>query len=257
MSMTTSDAIDLAALTPITHAEAGGLAEEAYRRLAASLASVAGDEWERPTDCTAWTVRDLAGHLASAMAAAASLRENLSQQRAATRRAKRDGVELVDGLTAEQVERAAGLSPDALVARIAELVAPATRGRMRTPGLVRKVASFKVEMGEISERWTLGYFVDVILTRDAWLHQVDLCRALGRELPLDAEHDGRIVADVAAEWARRHGKEVELVLTGPAGGQFRSGEGGPILELDAIDFCRIVSGRAEPTHELLGTAVPF
>ena len=62
----------------------------------------------------------------------------------------------------------------------------------------------------------------------------------------DADHDGRIIAEVAAEWARRHGRPHRLVLTGPAGGTFTSGEpDAETIELDAVEFCRILSGRAE------------
>jgi hypothetical protein len=59
-----------------------------------------------------------------------------------------------------------------------------------------------------------------------------------------------------AEWARRLGKPVTLVLAGPAGGTFVAGIGGERIELDAIEFCRILSGRAEGTG-LLSTEVPF
>jgi hypothetical protein len=108
------------------------------------------------------------------------------------------------------------------------------------------------------ERWRLGYLVDVILTRDAWLHRIDVCRAIGTAPLLTAEHDGRIVADVVGEWARRHGQSYELVLTGPAGGTFGGGRaaGAPRLELDAVQFCRILSGR-EAGAGLLATEVPF
>ena len=65
-----------------------------------------------------------------------------------------------------------------------------------------------------------------------------------------------IVADVVAEWAERHGRPYSLTLTGPAGGSWTSGEGGPTIEMDAIEFCRVVSGRG--TGEgLLQTQVPF
>jgi hypothetical protein len=73
---------------------------------------------------------------------------------------------------------------------------------------------------------------------------------------LTPEHDGRLVADVVAEWVRRHGKPVELTLTGPAGGSFVAGESGENLELDAVEFCRILSGRAQGAG-LLSTEVPF
>jgi hypothetical protein len=95
------------------------------------------------------------------------------------------------------------------------------------------------------ERDTLGHLVDVIITRDVWTHRVDIARAAGRELVLDPDVDGAIVADVVAEWAGRHRQPFELLLGGPAGGTFTRGDGGQRLELDAVDFCRVLSGRAE------------
>jgi hypothetical protein len=38
------------------------------------------------------------------------------------------------------------------------------------------------------------------------MHRADAARAVDRPIELTATHDGRIVADVVAEWARRHGK---------------------------------------------------
>jgi hypothetical protein len=101
-----------------------------------------------------------------------------------------------------------------------------------------------------------------------WLHTVDIARATSTPLDLDAGLDGRLVEDVVAEWARRHGEPVQLTLTGPAGGRFRQGTAGPRVELDAIAFCRILSGCAEPDAvdapglapeavDLLGTRVIF
>jgi hypothetical protein len=62
---------------------------------------------------------------------------------------------------------------------------------------------------------------------------------------LTGEHDGRIVADVVAEWSRRHAQPYTLVLTGPAGGRFTAGTGAPEQRLDAVEFVRILSGRAD------------
>ena len=66
------------------------------------------------------------------------------------------------------------------------------------------------------------------------------------------------VADVVAEWARRHGRPVELTLTGPAGGRFTAGGDGAreSLELDAVEFCATLAGRA-PGEGLMATVVPF
>jgi hypothetical protein len=106
------------------------------------------------------------------------------------------------------------------------------------------------------ERDTLGHLVDVIITRDVWTHRVDIARATGRDLVLDPDVDGPIVADVVAEWAGRHGQPFELTLGGPAGGTFVQGDGGQRLELDAVEFCRVLSGRAEG-EGLLGVRVLF
>jgi hypothetical protein len=65
-----------------------------------------------------------------------------------------------------------------------------------------------------------------------------------------------LVADVVDEWAGRHAKACQLHLTGTAGGTWTFGEGGPGLDLDAIDFNRILSGR-EPATDLLAVAVPY
>ena len=58
------------------------------------------------------------------------------------------------------------------------------------------------------------------------MHRLDIARATGRDMVLTPEHDGRIIADVVAEWARRHGQPFTLALSGPAGGQWRAGDGG-------------------------------
>ena len=88
------------------------------------------------------------------------------------------------------------------------------------------------------------------------MHRVDIARATGRDLLLTPDHDGRIVADVVAEWARVHGQPYRLTLTGPAGGTWSAGAGGEEITLDAIEFCRILSGRA-PGTGLLAHEVPF
>lgn len=244
---------------PIARREAMALAETAYARLVDVLTTVRDDQWDLPTDCTAWTVRDMAGHVLGAMRSAASEIELTSQQVASLRRAKRDGVALVDAMTQVQIDRTAHLRTDELVAECRSLVTKAMRGRRRTPAPMRKLVKVRVRMGSIDERWSLGYLTDTILTRDAWLHRIDLCRALGAEPVLTADHDGRIVGDVATEWLRRHGRPCRLTLTSAAGGAFVSADAGPDapeLVLDAVEFCRTVSGRVRG-EGLLATEVPF
>jgi hypothetical protein len=114
----------------------------------------------------------------------------------------------------------------------------------------------KVEVAKVMETWRLGYLLEVIFTRDTWMHRVDIARATSHELVLTPEHDGRIVAGVVAEWARRHGQAFTLHLLGPAGGTYTMEGGGEEITIDAVEFCRTLSGRAAGAG-LLAQEVPF
>lgn len=244
-------------LRPVaSHADWMPLARDSYRRLVDRVAALGPDDWGRPTPCEGWTVRDLAGHVLGSMRAAARLRETASQQRAVRKRAASTGEQEVDAMTAIQIERTAHLTEQELIRELHSLVDPAVRGRSRLPGFVRRRAGFHVKMGTVDERWDLDYFLGCILTRDAWLHRIDLADALDEDPVLD-DVDRRIVADVAVEWARRQRRPVDLVLTGPAGGHLVAGDGGDVLEMDAIEFCRVVSGRRSHPHPLMAQEVPF
>jgi hypothetical protein len=143
-----------------------------------------------------------------------------------------------------------------VIERFAAVAPRAVRARRRTPAPMRSAVRLKQDPPFDSERWQYGFLVDVIFTRDPWIHRLDISRATNREVLLTAEHDGRLVADVVAEWARRHGKPFTLVLGGIAGGSWHAGDGGEVIELDALEFCWILSGRA-PGSGLLATRVPF
>jgi hypothetical protein len=68
-----------------------------------------------------------------------------------------------------------------------------------------------------------------------------------RRTPPTSGHDGRMVADVVADWARCHAQPFTLTLTGNAGGKWRAGNGGEQLRLDALDFCWTLAGRQPGT----------
>ena len=249
-------AVHVADIPPITRAEAEQLAAEEYDRLVAQLRSLGDEDWTKPTDCPLWDVRAMAGHSVGMMADVSSFRSLVRRMVSATRAAKRTGTPVVDAMTAQQVADSAGLAPVDLIAR-AELFGPrAAHWRTHAPGWFRQLP-MKETVGGASETWRMAYLLDTILTRDPWMHRVDIARATGRDLVLTADHDGRIVADVVAEWARRHGRPFALTLTGPAGGAFVGGDdGGEQITIAAIEFCRILSGRAAGDG-LLTQEVPF
>lgn len=241
----------------LDRAEAMRLAATEYSRVAEAVRRLHADDWNKPTDCTEWTVHELIAHVVGMAAMAASPLENLRQNRIAKKR--RGGEELmIDALTALQVRKFGIHTPAELTEMLAEIGPRAAAGRRRTPGLIRRrpLPDPQVLNG-IPEMWSLGYLIDIILTRDPWMHRIDLCRATGQDLVLTADHDTVIVDDVVREWAGRHGKPYRLTLTGPAGGAWSAPDDtGDALEFDAIEFCRTLSGRSSGTG-LLGTQVPF
>ena len=237
------------------HALAGRLAAAEYTRCVAQLRSLAPADWERPTACPAWDVHAMACHVLGMAEFAASPLEQARQFLAA----RRAGGLFLDALTGLQVAKHRHRSPAEIVERLAATGPRAARRRARMPRLVRQVRLREQpvdDTGASTEDWALGFLTDVILTRDPWLHRSDIAAATGRALTLTADHDGILVADAAAEWAQRHGQPCALILTGPAGGRWEWGAGGPGYELDAIEFCRAVSGRGAGDG-LLATRVPF
>lgn len=239
------------------HRIAGQLAATEYGRFLDLLRTLKPTDWSRPTDCPGWEVRMIAAHLLGMVEMAASLRERGRQTKAAKAHLAERGGVFIDALTAIQVDERQDMTPEQIIARFAVRAPKAAAGRRRTPAFIRhRKLPIAQHVGDHQEIWTIGFLTDVILTRDPWMHRVDISRATGAELVLTADHDGVVVADLVDEWAERHGQPFTLRLSGPAGGSWSRGTGGPALELDAVEFCRAVSGRA--AHDgLLSTQVPF
>jgi uncharacterized protein (TIGR03083 family) len=234
------------------------LAATEYGRVVELLRTLAPADWSVRTDCPDWDVKAMVGHMLGMAEMAASIRQSMRQPRAAQRR----GGVFIDALTALQVEEHDHLSPSELVERFAAIAPKAAKGRRRAPGFVRRRPMPQLQaVNGRDEAWTMGFLLDVILTRDPWMHRVDITRATGAQMTLTADHDGALVDDVVREWAGRHGQPYSLVLTGPAGRTWRGGADGAAseaeaIECDAVEFCRTVARRA-PGAGLLATEVPF
>jgi uncharacterized protein (TIGR03083 family) len=242
-------------IPPITRAEVEGLARTEYERVADQLRSLAPDDWAKPTDCPLWDVRAVAGHSTGMLSTFTGYRTLMREMSAATKAAKPSGGPMIDALTAKQVADHADLSTSELIGKVEDIGPRAARWRSTRSALFRRMP-MKEEVGGKQETWRMAYLLDIILTRDPWMHRVDMARATGREIQLTPAHDGRIIADVVVEWARRHGTPFTLTLTGPAGGEYVSGDNGEHMTIDAVEFCRTLSGRATGTG-LLTQEVPF
>jgi uncharacterized protein (TIGR03083 family) len=237
------------------------LAETEYRRVTDAVDALQADDWTKPTDCTDWDVRQLVAHIVGQTNLFSTPLEIVRQMRAAKAR-QQPGQASVDALTAFQVDERQHLGPHELREELHRVGPRGARGRRRFPRFVRRMRLPGAEIiNGVPETWSIGYATDVILTRDPWMHRLDLARATGREPALTADHDGVLVADIVAEWARRHGQPYRLQLTGPAGGSWSFGTGGEEIVMDAADFCRVISGRPGPDggqpRGLLTTQVPF
>jgi uncharacterized protein (TIGR03083 family) len=243
---------------PIGRAEANALATAEYARFVDLLRGLEPADWDRPTDCTRWTVKDIAAHIVGETEAFASLREFAHQWRRGPRTQREiGGGHVIDGVNEVQVRERRGLPPSELIERLAARAPKATRTRARLPRPLRSVpVTFSPPLGCRS----VAYLVDQVITRDVWMHRMDIARATGAARVLTAEHDGRLVADMVAEWATTHPDQFVLELTGPAGGTYRRthppDESATLTRLDAVEFVRIVSGRA-PGDGLLAHPLPL
>jgi uncharacterized protein (TIGR03083 family) len=240
----------------IDHDMAMKLAEVEYDRVVALFEELTPEQWSLPTNCADWDVRAMAGHMLGMVQMLATVPELVRQQISSQRRAKKTGSVNIDAMTALQVEKNARLTPAEVVAQTRALAPKAVRGRRRMPGPIRRQRMAELQrIGDSDEWWTMGYLVDVILTRDPFMHRLDIALATGNPPAATPDHEGVLVDDVVREWAGRHGQPFRLELSGPVGGTWGDADQ-PAITMDAFDFLRALGGRGAAPG-LLRHQVPF
>jgi uncharacterized protein (TIGR03083 family) len=250
-----SDAVDTATLRRIEHAEAMQIAAVENRKVAATLRGLRPEDWGKPTDCARWDVRQLVAHVVGSAAGQASPLEFLRQVLRGRPMVAEIGAEYWwDGMNEVHVRERASATPAELVAEWDRQSARALKARRHMPRLVAALPLLRLPAPVGRQR--LRYLFDMGFTRDAWMHRIDIATATGRPLDVDESHDGRIVADLVAEWATTHDEPFTLTLTGSAGGTFTSGRGGEHVTVDTVDFARTLAGRL-PGHGLLAHELPL
>jgi uncharacterized protein (TIGR03083 family) len=249
----TATATPVESIPRIGHVEAMPIAAREYDAFTELLRTLDDDDWYRPTDNDEWDVRATALHVLGATAGNASLKEMVHQMRAGKKLYKQLGANRwhhwVDGVNEVQIRERSTLTNKDVVETFAATAPKAVAGRKRVPRPLRALPL--VDLPEpYTKRQPLGWLTDVCYTRDTWMHRVDIAAATGKPLVLTPEHDGRLVADMVAEWATLHTDPFDLELTGPAGGRYRRGDGGEHASVDAVEFVRIISMRAPGTGVL-------
>ena len=243
----------------LQHAEAPALARAEFERVLSLLQSLDVNDWEQPTYCADWNVREMTAHLAGAVAAFASWGEFFRQTVGNPH--MRSEEKQVDGLNRRQVEDRAGCSPAELIDEYHQAGPTAIRVRHNIPWPLSRAPILR---GEPVSDTSLRYLLDVIYPRDWWMHRYDLCAATGKEMIVDGEHDRRIVElvlrDVAMVLARTGlgDRSLMLELTGEAGGAYRFGpnpQPDTVVRMDLFDFALAASGRIAPEEALARATV--
>ena len=230
----------------VTADEAYKLLETEFDRFNQLLEKLAGDDWQKPTACTAWDVKDMLALQAGGYASGTGYHEMIRQY---TSKLK-PGQLPEDAINDLQVNERKHESP-------AELIS-----ELRTVGPVAiqkwsyhfRIGNFFTDLIKVPHPFggetSLRYLMWVIHSRDTWMHRLDICRATGNHFDQTAEHDGRIAALVMRDVAekligRLAGKTILIKLIGIAGGIWKVGNGDEIarMRMDVLDFNIFVSGR--------------
>ena len=247
-------------LTPIEERAIGEAQNDALLR---ELRALAPDDWDAPTDCEGWRVRDIVAHLLGWAEFFTSAAEFRHQSRALIP-GKKDFPTTTDAQNELQVRDRRDLSPRDLRAALENALPRFLSFRLRAGRVARIVPFYAGIIGPS----TVGFLMISIFSRDMFMHRVDISRATGRELEL-GEWDRRLVADVTRHWGRRTKADARLLLSGDAGGDFVLGAGARArVSGNALEFCRVLTGRADPgvmqvvgdkaaARTWLATRVPF
>lgn len=222
--------------------EAHILMRTELERFIALVESLRPDDWDKPTACAAWNVREMLAHQAGGYASGTAYKEMIRQY---TARPKK-GQLPEDAVNELQLRDRASKSPAELITELRQVGPVAIQ---KWAYQFRLVKPFAVPH-PVGGRLSLRHLMWVIHSRDTWMHRLDICRATNRAFQQTREHDGRIVAlvmrDVASVLRNKlEGRAVVLDLTGVAGGVWQIGAGEPTatIQMDALDFNILASGR--------------
>jgi uncharacterized protein (TIGR03083 family) len=230
----------------LAHTEAKGLSQTEYERVVSLLETLTGDDWQQATYCREWNVQEMVAHLAGAVTGSSSFAEFRHQN--IQNPYLREFDEPIDGINKLQLVERADRTPAELIAEFRQNGQKAVDNRQNLPWLVRKVIHLPMKpLGFAS----LEYLMDTIYPRDQWMHRYDICAATGKKMVVTGGHDGRLVALVVRDVAKKLRKilgsrTIVLQLTGVLAAEYQFGDKAMpdcTVAIDFFDFNLRASGR--------------
>jgi uncharacterized protein (TIGR03083 family) len=226
------------------HAHAVDLLRPEVEAMRALLGELSEQEWLMPTDCPRWSVRDVVAHVLGN--AEVTLAPELMALRVHEGSMRYPQLYRLDAMNEMAVDTWRDRPPAELFAEFTPLWRQVIK---MLPGLPEDVRAQTFDSRYPgAPPVPLGYVVDVILTRDMWMHRIDICQATGRSFTAH-EHDRGVVEQVLRDlddaWA---GPPLVLELTGAVSGDWQIGADTPVATVqgDAVGVMRMLSGRTAP-----------
>lgn len=231
----------------ITKSEALELSLTEVERVVDLLERLEGDDWQQPTDCTEWTVRDMAAHLSGACRGWSDRKHFLRQY--IFNPYSRKGEDKVHGINRCEVADRAEWSTDEVIAEMREYGAKAVNSRQRFPNFIRNIKLPLPPLGKVPIR----YLLDTIYQRDQWMHRGDICRATGKQMVFTGAYDERVTDLVMLDIAQHLGNvlngTVDVTVTGGVEKTYRFGttsEPHASITIDLLELNRLASQRSTP-----------
>ena len=247
MISTTSKTIPLSIMNaidvPYVNAEeAYTLLANEFERFSQLLDKLSEEDWNIPTACTDWTVKDILAHQAGGYASGSGYGEMVRQYTAK----KKPGQLPEDAVNELQVGERRDKSAREIINELHQVAPKAMHNWAFGFNLVKWVSIPHPVSGTLS----LRHLMWIIHSRDTWMHRLDICRATGQPFEQTTEHDGRIAALVMRDVARHltgklTGKSIVFELNGVAGAAWKVGDGEEVarMRMDVLEFNIFVSGR--------------
>jgi uncharacterized protein (TIGR03083 family) len=239
----TTDTAPAATIPPPTRQQASQIFDAEVTAFGLLIDKLSGNDWEQPTTSGDWQVRDIVAHTCGQLEEMARF-DVLLRRLWVTRRRYPERI-VLDGHNQIQLDDVADLTPNEIVNRFRRYGPAGVRASRRMPFFVRSMPSEWFFPGSPLPEPTMGFLLDVVATRDTWMHRVEITRATDHPMTL-TEHDKAVVAQVVRDlglaWS---GPAVNLELTGDAGATWVLGRGSQTaaVSADAVEMMLHLSGR--------------